>query len=523
MIQNFSHINQIPQCGELIDIAFSKTNRKTPTLIRAKMQIHRIRSFYVRKVKFAAGEITSRLENIVKEFPVLEDMHPFYSELISVLYDRDHYKIALGQVNATRRRIELIASTNTKLLNFGDSYYRCRELKRAALGRMATSLKKLADSFKYLEEVRQHLRRLPSIDPGARTLVICGFPNVGKSSFINAVSQAHVDVQSYAFTTKSIFVGHFDYEDLRWQILDTPGILDRPLADRNSVEMLTVAALAHLRSVVLFFMDLSGTCGHSVDEQISLYESLTPLLDAQVIIVLSKADLYAGEASSDESVARFFAGKRVVEVSVAEGRNIMEARNAACDALLAERIAEKKDQIGSLMHRIKPMIPVVLNEKYESEHLGTNPVMGLHENEGYFSEHKYDIMPEFYNGKNVADFIDAGITQHVETVEQMVSQDELRRFDIMNKDEREMYDLCNNARLTAAMRAHFARRATMPASWKNKVTTSGAIVADLRTAVPVVREVKESHNKKVAKEVKKNYLDMKAKHLFRPRGNKFAN
>lgn len=35
--------------------------------------------------------------------------------------------------------------------------------------------------------VRQHVARLPSIDPNTRTLLVCGFPNVGKSSFMNKV------------------------------------------------------------------------------------------------------------------------------------------------------------------------------------------------------------------------------------------------------------------------------------------------------------------------------------------------
>ena len=44
-------------------------------------------------------------------------------------------------------------------------------------------------------------------------------------------------VQPYAFTTKSLYVGHMDYKYLRWQVIDTPGVLDRPLEDRNTIEM----------------------------------------------------------------------------------------------------------------------------------------------------------------------------------------------------------------------------------------------------------------------------------------------
>lgn len=75
-----------------------------------------------------------------------------------------------------------------RLLKFADSLYRCKCLKKAALGRMCTIIKRQAQSLEYLEQVRQHLARLPSIDPNTRTLLICGFPNVGKSSFLNKVT-----------------------------------------------------------------------------------------------------------------------------------------------------------------------------------------------------------------------------------------------------------------------------------------------------------------------------------------------
>ena len=72
------------------------------------------------------------------------------------------------------------------------------------------------------------MSRLPSIDPNTRTLLVCGYPNVGKSSFINKVTRADVDVQPYAFTTKSLFVGHTDYKYLRWQVSLAVAILFFP-------------------------------------------------------------------------------------------------------------------------------------------------------------------------------------------------------------------------------------------------------------------------------------------------------
>lgn len=90
-----------------------------------------------------------------------------------------------------------MAKDYVRLLKYGDSMYRCKQLKRAALGRMCTIMRRQASSLAYLEQVRQHLSRLPSIDPNTRTLLITGFPNVGKSSFVNKVTRADVDVQPY--------------------------------------------------------------------------------------------------------------------------------------------------------------------------------------------------------------------------------------------------------------------------------------------------------------------------------------
>jgi nucleolar GTP-binding protein len=231
---------QVPTAKDFIDVVLSRTQRQTPTVVHRGYAITRIRQFYMRKVKFTQTSWNEKLSRILEDFPRVDDIHPFYSDLLNVLYDKDHYKLALGQLNTARNIIDKIAKDYVKLLKYGDSLYRCKQLKRAALGRMCTIMKKHAASLAYLEQVRQHMSRLPSIDPNTRTILVCGYPNVGKSSFMNKVTRADVEVQPYAFTTKSIYVGHTDYKYLRWQVLDTPGILDRPLEERNTIEMQSI-------------------------------------------------------------------------------------------------------------------------------------------------------------------------------------------------------------------------------------------------------------------------------------------
>jgi len=88
--------------------------------------------------------------------------------------------------------------------------------------------------------------------------------------FLNLqITRADVDVQPYAFTTKSLYVGHTDYKYLRFQVIDTPGLLDQPLEQRNVIEMQAITALAHLQAAVLYFFDLSEQCNFTLVEQVS--------------------------------------------------------------------------------------------------------------------------------------------------------------------------------------------------------------------------------------------------------------
>jgi hypothetical protein len=65
----------------------------------------------------------------------LQDIHPFYADLMNILYDRDHFKLALGQINTARHLIDNVSKDYCRLMKYGDSLYRCKQLKKAALGR----------------------------------------------------------------------------------------------------------------------------------------------------------------------------------------------------------------------------------------------------------------------------------------------------------------------------------------------------------------------------------------------------
>ena len=101
-----------------------------------------------------------------------------------------------------------------------------------------------------------------------------------------------MEVNHYPFTTKQIHVGHFTHRRLQYQMVDTPGLLDRPMEQRNHIEMQAIAALEHIGSLVLFLVDESESCGTPYEEQMNLLEEVKTLLpDTELMLVTSKADL----------------------------------------------------------------------------------------------------------------------------------------------------------------------------------------------------------------------------------------
>ena len=474
---SWKDIPTVAPANDMLDIVLNRTQRKTPTVIRPGFKITRIRAFYMRKVKFTAEGFEEKFDDILKGFPNINDVHPFHRDLMDTLYEKNHYKISLAAVSRAKTLVEQVSRDYTRLLKFGQSLFQCKQLKRAALGRMATIVKKLKDPLVYLEQVRQHLGRLPSIDPNTRTLLICGYPNVGKSSFLRCITKSDVEVQPYEFTTKSLYVCHFDYKYLRFQAIDTPGILDRPTEEMNNIEMQSIYAIAHLRSCVMYFMDLSEQCGFSVEAQVKLFHSIKPLFaNKSVMVVINKTDIIRPE-DLDEERAKLLQtvtelpGVEIMSASCQLEDNVMNVRNKACEKLLASRIENKlksQARITNVLNKIHvakpqarddvertPYIPEEFKKlkKYDPEdperrllardieaENGGAGVFNINLKDKYIlddDEWKNDIMPEIMDGKNVYDFLDPDIAAKLQALEE--EEERLEKEGFYDSDEDESY------------------------------------------------------------------------------------
>ena len=250
------------------------------------------------KVDFPAGlalgksiwTYVSCLENVVKSWPNFDLIHPFYYELADIIVSVDDIRKSLGAIQwASNTTKEIGREYQISMLGSDLDY--ARTLRKQAFARMSSILRRVSRDLIFLSEAREPLRHLPSINPETPTIVVAGYPNVGKSSFVNITTNARNEIASYPFTTRGIMVGHIERNYIRYQLIDTPGLLDRSVSSRNDIEKQAISALKHLANCILFFIDASETCGYSLEHQKHLSDELSSQLGIPLITVCTKSDI----------------------------------------------------------------------------------------------------------------------------------------------------------------------------------------------------------------------------------------
>lgn len=307
----FEDLPTTPRSEELVDKAFSRAARAG----RAKSG-HEAQESMLRT---AANVLSDNLENVVTSWPDFDYVDPFYYELADAVVDVDALRPALSEVTWASRQISELRSEYMSKIR-SSNVETARKHRKQAFARMADIMDEIEDDLLLVGAARDDLRGLPDIRPDEPAIVVAGYPNVGKSSFVNRVTRASNEIASYPFTTKAVQIGHFERDRIRYQIIDTPGLLDRPEEERNGIERQAVSALEHLADAVLFVVDASGECGYPLADQLELRDEVRDRFDVPVLTVCNKAD-----RSTDVDAD--------VYMSVTEGENVDETLDAAVEAV----------------------------------------------------------------------------------------------------------------------------------------------------------------------------------------------
>lgn len=330
-------IPTIPTPDELLNKGFSRGKKAADLLRGQKIPKHlKGKRIEERRVVTSCHVIKDKLKSILDVVPEIEELHPFYQDYIDITVGVDDMKQSLGALNWAYGILTQLEKEYGSKIRKNPSE-KSTMLQKQAYGRIASVVNKIKKDLDFLDFAKANLRNMPTIDFDAATIVIAGFPNVGKSTLLRQITGADPQVANYPFTTKGIQIGHTERHWKNIQIIDTPGLLDRPVLEMNDIEMNAIVALEHLADAILFIFDGSETCGFHLDNQYNLLKQIEKIFsEIPIIYLFNKMDLVEDKEYLNQYIDNV---DNTIFISAIEGEGI-------------EKINKKIDSISKIERNI---------------------------------------------------------------------------------------------------------------------------------------------------------------------------
>lgn len=259
---------------EILDKAFHRAGKID---IPDPVRYHRIRKTEATRMQSVVDTVCETLARFPAAFPNMDGLREYDREVLDIVTGLPRLKKALGSVSWASQKIRDVGRQAAEQMRRERTVDGIKAAQRKCYGRLSSIVYDVDPDLTVLRETRDACKQLPSVRPDYATVVIAGYPNVGKTSLLRAWTGSKAEINEYAFTTKHAEVGHFDARDrhgveTRYQVVDTPGLLDRPDEERNPIERQAVAALRHAADALLFLIDPTETSGYSLQQQEALLE-----------------------------------------------------------------------------------------------------------------------------------------------------------------------------------------------------------------------------------------------------------
>lgn len=201
---------------------------------------------------------------------------------------------------------------------------------------------RISDSKKRVEKLLQSSDQGRILKDGIK-LVLCGRPNVGKSSLLNVLLKTpRAIVSDIAGTTRDTIEESAHIKGIPFQIIDTAGILTpRDIIEEEAVKRshLSIASA----DLALFILDISQPLTKE-DKQLA-----EMIKDRPTIVVLNKMDLPA--ALKDDDVQKMFPQKKVIKVSALSHKGLEVLQEDIVKAVLhGEPVAAGQILLSNVRH-----------------------------------------------------------------------------------------------------------------------------------------------------------------------------
>lgn len=280
--------------NQLLDSAMNRGRKAASLYPKQKTEFYTIKGKEIAKIDASANYIEETLFRSVKAFPTFEDLEPFYKDLYECILDTNELKKNLSSISSVARLVKTIRRNHIvklKELKFDRGTGIKKQsfaITKSYVGRLSSLLKGISKQIDFYNESARILKEPPNIRTKENCIILAGYPNVGKSTILSRITESKPQIASYPFTTKGLNVGVFKKKYVPIQIIDTPGLLDRPLLDRNKIELKAVTALQHLKGLIVFVVDPT----EELDKQKNLFLELKKLFTHnKFLVVINKTDV----------------------------------------------------------------------------------------------------------------------------------------------------------------------------------------------------------------------------------------
>jgi len=240
-------------------------------------KIDRVNSYLVDRVLNNLERLTKvRIDKFYQEILKLADINE-YEQTLNALYRRMKVISRLWKVY----RVEIKSSLDAK---------EAKKVFREYIGRVLSIFRRSSTELDLIRNAVTILSKTPCIED-LPTIVVAGMPQTGKSTFVGNVSTAKPKVSPFPFTTKDIVLGHIELDGVKVQIVDTPGILDRPINELNPIERRAYIAIKYLANYILYFIDPLEDSYYSIESQLNLLQMIiNEFGEERISVVINKVD-----------------------------------------------------------------------------------------------------------------------------------------------------------------------------------------------------------------------------------------
>lgn len=296
---NFQNLSKIENYQDYLDMAFKSGKLRLRKLLADKPKLKKDKDakkkhtqyMEVEQIRDVQVSLCTHLRAIHEKFPSLDSLPPFYNQLAHVTIRYQTTKQALGSIHWAEKQCKDIAHLTITAIKKSQSIEEIKKRKAAFYGRISSVMKQMQKHLAVIDETRRIMKTWPDIKTDIRTIAITGYPNVGKSSILKALTSAHPEIKAYAFTTKKLNIGYCEREPRVYQLIDTPGAFDREITEMNTIEKQAMLVVKLLAEKVIYVFDPSESCGYEVELQLNLLKRIEKRFNKPIIVVANKMDL----------------------------------------------------------------------------------------------------------------------------------------------------------------------------------------------------------------------------------------